>query len=569
MILRRRSPDGPRLTANRDFVVIWAGAGVSELGTSMSLLVFPLVGYAITHSTIQAGLATTGLILGNVLLRLPAGALVDRIARSRVLLLTNIAGALVYASLATALLLGHLTLGHLIVAGFLSGAAEAFAAPATSAAMRTIVAKPQLPLAYTRLEARDNAVQLVGPPLGGALYSLARGVPFLVDAVSYAVEAFAVTRIRTPLPAPARTAASSVRADVAEGLRFVWDHVGVRSMMIWGGLVNFCGGFVFVAVTLRLIRAGAHPAAIGLVSTATAAAGLLGALVAPAIVTRAPTGLVAIVLTVVHGALIVPIAWTSNVAATGAFLAVGTFLVPANNAGISAYFVSIVPDALQGRVNSAAGFISTGISPFGPLLAGVALASFGGRTTLLLGGVLTAASVIPLVASRTVRTLAAGIPGRTSSTDVLRATCAGNVVTAPPSARGSSGTEGRGPTSPRWASVSPEHAASSESHGRSPASRCCHRQASTHMSSTVYVVRQLSSRSARPGSASDDAISPARRGPTSYGIGRFAARSKAWISSRTLTPVPEPRFHVVIVSVVTHRRSRAARCPNATSSTWM
>ena len=393
-----------RLSTNRDFVIIWAGAGVSELGTSMSRLVFPLVGYAITHSTVQAGLATTGLILGEVVLRLPAGALVDRMARSRVLLLTNIAGAAVYASLAIALFAGHLTLAHLVIAGFLSGGADAFASPATSATMRTIVPKEQLPLAYTRLEARDNAVQLVGPPIGGALYAVARGVPFLVDAVSYTAEAFAVTRLRTPLPAPEREP-GSIRADVAEGLRFVWRNVGVRAMMIWGGLVNFCGGFVFVAVTLRLVRAGVHPAAIGLVSTATAVAGLLGALVAPVIITRARTGLVSIVFTLVHAALIVPLAWTGNVVATGALLAIGTFLVPANNAGISAYMVSVVPDALQGRINSAAGFIATGLAPLGPLLAGVALAGLGGRHTLLLGALLTGLSVVPLVASRTVRTL--------------------------------------------------------------------------------------------------------------------------------------------------------------------
>ena len=212
------------------------------------------------------------------------------------LLLTNLAAAAVYGSLALALLAGRLTVVHLVIAGFLSGAADAFAAPATSATIRTIVPATQLPLAYTRLEARSRAVRLVGPPAGGALYSLARGVPFVVDAVSYTAEAFAVTRLRTPLPAPARER-RSIRADIGEGLRFVWAHVGVRAMMIWGGLINLAGGFVFVAITLRLIQAGTRPAAIGLVETAAAAAGLVGALAAPMIISRAPTGLMTIVLT--------------------------------------------------------------------------------------------------------------------------------------------------------------------------------------------------------------------------------------------------------------------------------
>jgi hypothetical protein len=392
------------LVRNRDFVIVWAAGAVSELGTSMSQLVFPLVGYAITHSVAEASLATTGLILGAVALRLPAGALVDRFARSRVLILTNAVAALVYASLAVALLTGHLTLVHLVMAGFVSGAIDAFDAPATSATVRTIVPTAQLPVAYTRLEAGERGARLIGPPVGGALYSLARGVPFLVDAASYAATSFAVTQLRTPLPAPARRA-QSMRADVAEGLRFVWDHVGVRCMMIWGGLINFAGGFTFIAVTLRLIQRGTPPAAIGLVETAAAIAGLGGALVAPVIIRRVPTGWLTIGLTFAIAVLIVPQAWSTNVVAVGALLAAATVLVPANNAGISAYMVTVVPDELQGRVNSAAGFIAGGLAPLGPLLAGVALAAIGGVATLLIGAAMTAATALPLLMSRTIRGL--------------------------------------------------------------------------------------------------------------------------------------------------------------------
>lgn len=383
---------------------MWLAGTVSELGTSMSQLVFPLVGYAITHSVAEAGLATTGLVAGGLALRLPAGALVDRFARSRVLIVTNAVAAIVYGSLAAALLIGHLTLIHLVLAGVLSGATDAFDAPATSATVRTIVPTAQLPVAYTRLEAGERAAHLIGPPLGGALYSLARGIPFLVDATSYAATSFAITRVRTPLPAPARRA-QSMRADMAEGLRFVWEHVGVRCMMIWGGLINFTGGFTFVAVTLRLIQVGTRPALIGLVETAAAIAGLAGALVAPTIIRRVPTGWLTIALTFAIAVLIVPQAWSTNVVAVGALLAAATFLVPANNAGISGYMVSVVPDELQGRVNSAAGFMASSLAPLGPVLAGVALAAIGGATTMLTGAAMTAATALPLLLSTTIRDL--------------------------------------------------------------------------------------------------------------------------------------------------------------------
>lgn len=406
-----RLTDRP-LHRNHDFTIIWSAGAVSELGTSMSRLVFPLIGYAITHSTAQAGVATAGLAVGEVALRLPAGALTDRYARSRVLLVGAVAATVIYASLAVAVLAGHITIAHLIVAGFLSGATNAFVLPATSATLRTIVPTEQLPVAYSRLDVRTNAARLIGPPVGGALYSLARAVPFVVDAASYAVEAFAVTRLRTPLPAPRREP-RSVLGDIGVGLRFVWDHVAVRCMMIWGGMINFAGSFVFVAITLRLVRAGTPPAEIGLVETATAIAGIVGALAAPAIIRRVPTGRLTIAFTLVMAALVVPQTWETNVAVVGALIAAGTLLVPANNAGISAFMVSVVPDALQGRVNSAAGFLSSSLAPLGPLLAGVGLATVG-NGTLLVGAAVTAATAVPLLASRTIRHL--GTPDTWPST---------------------------------------------------------------------------------------------------------------------------------------------------------
>lgn len=240
---------------------------------------------------------------------------------------------------------------------------------------------------------------------GAPCMPLARAVPFTLDAISYAAQAFAVTRLRTALPAPTRTR-QSVGADITEGLRFVWSHVAVRCMMIWAGLINFAGGFVFVLVTLRLVRAGVHPAAIGAVDAAAAATGLTGALLAPLIITRAPTGKLTIALTLTTAAITVPLAFTTNVPATAALLAAATFLVPANNAGISAYMVSVVPDALQGRINSAAGLIASGIAPLGPLLAGLALSSLDTRVALIVGAALIAATVIPLLASTTIRSLA-------------------------------------------------------------------------------------------------------------------------------------------------------------------
>ncbi len=393
------------LRHNRDFLILWSGEAVSELGTSMSMLVFPLIGYAITGSPALAGLATTAVLLSRVVAGLPAGALVDRWPRERVLLLANVLGAACYASLAVATLAGALTLAHLVGIGFLSGVTDSFVAPASSAAVRTVVAEADLPVAYSQLQVRRHAADLVGPPLGGALYSVARGLPFVLDAVSYVVAALSITRLRTPLPAPVALAGRTVGGDVAEGLRFVWRHGVIRAIRLWGAAINFSVTLVLVTVTLRLVRAGVHPSAIGLVDSVAAVAGVLGALVAPLIITRARTGTTTVATSLLLATAVVPMAWTDNVLVIGALLGLGFFLLPANNSGISAYLVTVTPDRLQGRVNAAGGFLAGGVQPLAPALAGVLVGSAGGRVATLTGAALVALSAVPLLASSAIRKL--------------------------------------------------------------------------------------------------------------------------------------------------------------------
>ena len=387
-------------------MLLWAGDAVSDLGSSMSVLVFPLVGYAITGSAGLAGLATAAVLLGRVVAGLPAGALVDRWSRRRVLVVGNLAGLAVFGSLAAATLAHHLTLAHLIVAGFGSGVVASFLDPAASAAVRAVVPPHQLPLAYARLQTRRHGVDLAGPPLGGALYSIARGLPFVVDAVSYLVAALSITRLRAPLPPPvADDGARSFRADLGEGLRFVWRATVIRTLMIWGAAFNVAVTVVFVGVTLRLVRAGVHPAAIGAVDAIAAAAGLVGATLAPPLIRRTPTGALVTVTTLVFAVVITPMAWTSNVVLIGSLLAAGMLFLPATNAAISAYLSAATPDRLQGRMNSAAGFISNAASPVAPVIAGLLVGSVGGRTATLVGAALVALSTAPLLVSPVIRAL--------------------------------------------------------------------------------------------------------------------------------------------------------------------
>jgi MFS family permease len=394
------------LWRNRDFMVLWTGQTVSTLGSSMSFFVFPLLGYSLSHSTTQAALAGSAYALGSVAPRLPAGVLVDRWNRRTIMCTSNALGAVLYASLGVAMLLHALALGHLVAVALLTGVAACFYGPAETAAVRTIVPALQLPTAFSQNQARQHVAALIGPPLGGVLYGAARWLPFGFDAITYAISALAVTRIRTPLTPPSRSSErTSMRHDILEGLRFLMSRGFLRAVVAFASVANFTGQVFFLVLTLKLLQAGVHPAAIGLIDTIGAVAGIAGSMLAPMAIRRIPTGALSIAAGLLLVPTVVPMAYTNNVPLIGGLLALALLANPAGNAAISSYLVATTPDRLQGRTQSALQFCATSLQPLGPVVGGALMGVWGGQRAMLAAAALLALSVLPLLISRETRRL--------------------------------------------------------------------------------------------------------------------------------------------------------------------
>lgn len=401
------SARAPSLWRNRDFMILWTGETISQLGSSMSFFIFPIIGYSLTGSTTQAALALTAFALGSILFRLQAGALIDRTNRKHVMVAANLAGVVLYGSLVVALAADRLTIGHLIAVALLTGIAGSFFGPAEQAAIRTVVPARQLPTAFSQNQARQHVAMLVGPPLAGVLYSVSRSIPFLVDTVTYAASALTITRLRAPLTAPERTTTglSKMRHEIAEGLRFLMSRGFFRATVLFATIVNFGANALFLVLTLKLLRAGVHPAAIGTIDSIGAVAGLIGAVMAPSLIKRVPTGLVAIGTALLIVVACIPMAFTNNVVIVGLLLAVALIGNPAGNAAVSSYLVAVTPNRLQGRVSSALGFTASAFQPLGPVVGGVLLALFGGQAAMLITAGIISISVVALLASAEVRHL--------------------------------------------------------------------------------------------------------------------------------------------------------------------
>ncbi len=133
------------LRQNHDFSVLWVGQTVSELGTRVSMFVFPLITFAVTGSPLLAGIAGGLELLGTAIALLPGGLLADRVHRGRVMRTAAGAGVLLYASLVVAGVLGMLTVPHLFVVGVLTGVCAGVFAPAEMSAVRAVVPRSSCP----------------------------------------------------------------------------------------------------------------------------------------------------------------------------------------------------------------------------------------------------------------------------------------------------------------------------------------------------------------------------------------------------------------------------------------
>src|SRR5215467_10976178 len=204
----------PRLWSNRDYMLLWSGQAVSSLGTQVSTIAFPFLVLTLTGSLAQAGFMGGLRALPYLIFSLPAGALIDRWDRKRVMIICDTGRALALGSIPVALLLHHLTLTQLYIVSAVEGTLYVFFNLAEVACLPRVVPAEQLPAATAQNQATDSTAALVGPSLSGVLYSLSAMLPFAADAVSYVASVVSLLYIRTPFQSERGAQRRKLRAEI-------------------------------------------------------------------------------------------------------------------------------------------------------------------------------------------------------------------------------------------------------------------------------------------------------------------------------------------------------------------
>jgi MFS family permease len=371
----------PAFWRNRDFILLQAGRFFSNTGTEASTIAYPLLVLALTHSPARAGLVTFARIIPTALFALPAGILVDRWNRRHLMIAADMIGLAAMGTLAAIVLGGVEWFWAIPVVAFVEGSASVLFSLAGAGALKALVARRQLPAAVATQRGRAAAVRLASPPLGGALFAISRGLPFLFDSISYALSSVTLAVIRTPFQQSRKLEPTPIRVQLAEGFRFLWSEPFIRSttFLYAFGTITMPATALIVIVVGR--REGLSSSEIGALMGLIGAALLSGAFTSHLF--RRAFSMRTIILLELWAALGVAafLIWPSVWALVLGVLPQAV-IMPVTDSVVVGYRVAITPEHLLGRAESVRSNIANLMQPLGPLAAGLLLSSVSPRATV-------------------------------------------------------------------------------------------------------------------------------------------------------------------------------------------
>ena len=397
---QRTRPPRFALWRNQDYMLLWSGQIVSNVGAQASTLAFPLLILTLTGSPALAGLAGTLRALPYLLFSLPAGALIDRWDRKRVMIICDVGRTLAMASIPLAFVLGQLTIIQIFVATTIEGALFVFFNIAEAACLPRVVPKSLLPEATAQNMATDGITTLLGPPIGGLLYQIGNVIPFLADAVSYACSVLSLFFIKTNFQEERIAVQRSLWIEIHEGLRWLWHNPLIRFMAILTGGNNLISAGLTLVIIVLAQQMHASSFSIGLIFAIGGIGAIGGALIGPLLQKRLSFG-VAIISMMWIMALSMPLySIAPNIVIIGIVMAVSFVGGSVYNVVQFSYRSAIIPDELQGRVNSVFRLIAFGGQPLGYALIGLLIQDLGVTPTILIAS----AVLIALAVATTLNT---------------------------------------------------------------------------------------------------------------------------------------------------------------------
>jgi MFS family permease len=389
-------------------MLLWTGQAVSEIGSGVTIIALPLAAVVLLHATtFEVGLLAAAGTACFLLVALPAGLIVDRVAKRRLMIGCDVARMLILGSVVVAGAFGVLTMAQLFAVALLAGLATVFFDVAYQSYVPSLVERAQLHDGNGKLGATQAFAQVAGPGLGGALFGVLRAGAMAADAISFGISTVTLLLIRAREPGgdkatrsrPAAlageadrtglTGLAGLRRELFAGLAFVFGHRVLRKIAACTGTANLFGSITSALEIVFLVRVvHVRPADTGLLFSLGSLGGILGGVLSGRLARWIGSARIIWVSVAVFGLIPILMPLTApgwRLALFPISFAGLTFLVVVYNIAQLSYRQMICPPHLLGRMNAAMRWIVWGTLPLGGLVGGALGSVIGIRPTIWVG----------------------------------------------------------------------------------------------------------------------------------------------------------------------------------------
>lgn len=387
--------EGGRAPLGAPYWRLWTSSGLSNLADGVFKIALPLLAIQLTQSPTLIAALTVAATLPWLLFALTAGALADRLDRRKLMLWANLSRALLPAVLAAVILLDFGSIWALYVVALMVGVAETLYDTSAQSIMPQVVHRDQLSRANGRLYAVElTANQFIGPPLGGLLVAIGVVAGLAVPAALWLAAVGGLLLI----PGAFRTEReqkTTLRFDIREGLRFLWNQKILRTLAVMTGVFNFASSAAFAVLVLFAVgpasKMGLSEVGFGLLLTVSALGAFVGSFISERVEAQLGRSK-SLMLTIFGAALFVGApAVTDNPYVLGPIFFVGGMLIVLWNVITVSLRQRITPNRLLGRVNSAYRLLAWGTMPLGAAAGGLLAQWLGLQAMFAIMGLLTLA----------------------------------------------------------------------------------------------------------------------------------------------------------------------------------
>lgn len=377
---------------NKKFIIYFIGVFLSNLGNAFTVFVFPLMVLKITNSPVHLGISSALVFLPYALLGLPAGVLIDKLNKKKIMQYADFVRLITYISIPVFDYIGDLSIYHIYIVSLVSGTALVFHSISEISIIPKIVEKNQLTEANSYIYASQNIAEFIGPIIGGVLYSLTGySVLIVIDSFTFVISIISLSLITIEYVKPSNIkliSFSMFLKDIKIGISYIFKDTLIKNMAVILIISNLIISPYYLYIVLfvkEILDKGSET--LGIVFGIASLGALLGSLAINYLRLRLSFKKMIILILFTDFVFRMLIPFSINVYFLSLFLAFTYFTQAILNIAIITLRQESTPEHYLGRVNSVFKTAVFTSRPVGLFLGGIMLENYHSFWTLLLSSI--------------------------------------------------------------------------------------------------------------------------------------------------------------------------------------